>query len=120
MSKKYEMDMTTGVIMPKVITFALPLIVASVLQLLFNAADIVVVGRPDVKLPCSFVRRNVKRPGSCNRPNVGLPGAGFRQNIRLPGIYRRLPVASSGCSVDERPPSPVCSCRLDRGGASSR
>lgn len=45
MSKKYEMDMTTGVIMPKVITFALPLIVASVLQLLFNAADIVVVGR---------------------------------------------------------------------------
>lgn len=45
MSKKYEMDMTTGVIMPKVITFALPLIAASVLQLLFNAADIVVVGR---------------------------------------------------------------------------
>ena len=45
MSKKYEMDMTTGVIMLKVITFALPLIAASVLQLLFNAADIVVVGR---------------------------------------------------------------------------
>lgn len=45
MSKKYEMDMTTGVIMPKVITFALPLMAASVLQLLFNAADIVVVGR---------------------------------------------------------------------------
>ena len=37
--------MTTGVIMPKVITFALPLMAASVLQLLFNAADIVVVGR---------------------------------------------------------------------------
>ena len=46
MSKKYEMDMTTGVIMPKVITFALPLMAASVLQLLFNAADIVVVGAP--------------------------------------------------------------------------
>lgn len=45
MSKKYEMDMTTGVIMPKVITFALPLMAASVLQLLFNSADIVVVGR---------------------------------------------------------------------------
>ena len=45
MSKKYEMDMTTGMIMPKVITFALPLMAASVLQLLFNAADIVVVGR---------------------------------------------------------------------------
>lgn len=45
MSKKYEMDMTTGAIMPKVITFALPLMAASMLQLLFNAADIVVVGR---------------------------------------------------------------------------
>ncbi len=37
--------MTTGAIMPKVITFALPLMAASMLQLLFNAADIVVVGR---------------------------------------------------------------------------
>ncbi len=45
MRKNYEMDMTTGELMPKIITFALPLIAASVLQLLFNAADIVVVGR---------------------------------------------------------------------------
>lgn len=37
--------MTTGAIFPKLTKFAVPLILSSVLQLLFNAADIVVVGR---------------------------------------------------------------------------
>ncbi len=37
--------MTTGAIFPKLVRFALPLILSSILQLLFNAADIVVVGR---------------------------------------------------------------------------
>ena len=37
--------MTTGAIFPKLVKFAVPLILSSVLQLLFNAADIIVVGR---------------------------------------------------------------------------
>ena len=37
--------MTEGAILPKLVKFAVPLILSSVLQLLFNAADIVVVGR---------------------------------------------------------------------------
>lgn len=37
--------MTEGSIFPKLVKFAFPLILSSVLQLLFNAADIVVVGR---------------------------------------------------------------------------
>ena len=37
--------MTEGAIFPKLVKFAVPLILSSVLQLLFNAADIVVVGR---------------------------------------------------------------------------
>ena len=37
--------MTRGAIFPKLVKFSLPLILSSVLQLLFNAADIVVVGR---------------------------------------------------------------------------
>ena len=41
----YEMDMCSGAILPKLLQFALPLMLSSVLQLLFNAADIVVVGR---------------------------------------------------------------------------
>lgn len=41
----YELDMTTGALLPKMLRFALPLMASSLLQLLFNAADIVVVGR---------------------------------------------------------------------------
>jgi putative MATE family efflux protein len=45
MKKKYEMDMCNGSISKKMILFALPLMCSGILQLLFNAADIVVVGR---------------------------------------------------------------------------
>jgi len=41
---KYEIDMLNGPLMPKIITFALPLMLSSVLQLLFNAVDVIVVG----------------------------------------------------------------------------
>ncbi len=43
--KRYEIDMTQGPLPPMILRFALPLILTSVLQLLYNAADIVVVGR---------------------------------------------------------------------------
>lgn len=42
---KYEIDMVNGSIMPKLITFAIPLMLSGILQLLFNAVDIIVVGR---------------------------------------------------------------------------
>ncbi|MCM1334453.1 MAG: MATE family efflux transporter [Bacteroides sp.] len=42
--KKYEIDMCSGAILPKLLKFSLPLMLSSVLQLLFNAADIIVVG----------------------------------------------------------------------------
>ena len=44
-SKKYEIDMCNGSILKKMLLFAIPLMCSSMLQLLFNAADIVVVGR---------------------------------------------------------------------------
>ena len=43
--KSYEMDMCNGPILGKMLRFALPLMCSSMLQILFNAADIVVVGR---------------------------------------------------------------------------
>ena len=43
--KKYEIDMCNGPILKKMLLFAVPLMFSSILQLLFNAADIVVVGR---------------------------------------------------------------------------
>ncbi len=44
MKKNFEMDMTSGPILKKLIIFALPLVATNVLQLLFNAADIMVLG----------------------------------------------------------------------------
>ncbi len=43
--KKYEIDMVNGPILHKMLLFTIPLMCSSILQLLFNAADIVVVGR---------------------------------------------------------------------------
>ena len=43
--KKYEIDMCNGPILKKMLIFALPLMLSGILQLLFNAADTIVVGR---------------------------------------------------------------------------
>lgn len=45
MKKNYEMDMCSGPILGKLLTFTIPLIFSGILQLLFNAADVIVVGR---------------------------------------------------------------------------
>ena len=44
-SKKYNIDMCEGSLFPKIISFTLPLIFSSLLQLLFNAVDMIVAGR---------------------------------------------------------------------------
>ena len=44
-SRNYEMDMCSGPLFSKIIIFSMPLMLTSILQLLYNAADIVVVGR---------------------------------------------------------------------------
>lgn len=43
--RRYEIDMCNGSIADKILLFALPLMASSLLQLLFNAADVVVVGK---------------------------------------------------------------------------
>lgn len=42
---KYEIDMCNGTIMDKLISFSLPLMLSGILQLMFNAVDIIVVGK---------------------------------------------------------------------------
>ena len=44
-NSRSEIDMTKGPILRKMVLFAFPLMCSSVLQLLFNAADTVVVGQ---------------------------------------------------------------------------
>ena len=42
---RYEIDMTRGALLPKVLLFSIPLVLTGILQLLYNAADVIVVGR---------------------------------------------------------------------------
>ncbi len=44
-TKSYEIDMCHGPLFGKILVFTLPLMLSGILQLLFNAADVVVVGR---------------------------------------------------------------------------
>lgn len=44
-SKNYEMDMTSGPLLGKIIRFAIPLLLTGLLQTCYNAADTIVVGQ---------------------------------------------------------------------------
>ena len=44
-AKKYTIDMCEGPILKKLLLFVLPLIASSLLQLFFNAADVIIVGK---------------------------------------------------------------------------
>lgn len=44
-TRRYEIDMTEGALFPKVLLFSVPLILSGMLQLLYNAADVIVVGQ---------------------------------------------------------------------------
>ena len=44
-NNKYEIDMCNGTIMDKLVSFSVPLMISGILQILFNAVDIIVVGR---------------------------------------------------------------------------
>ena len=45
MKKRYEINMTKGPLLPELLQFILPLMLSSMLQIAFNAADLIVVGR---------------------------------------------------------------------------
>lgn len=45
MKRSYEMDMCNGPLLGKILSYAMPLMLSGILQLLFNAADVIVVGR---------------------------------------------------------------------------
>lgn len=42
---KYEMDMTSGNLFKKIIVYTIPIILTGILQLLYNAADVAIVGQ---------------------------------------------------------------------------
>ncbi len=42
--RRYEIDMISGPMIPRILQFSLPLMLTGILQLLYNAADVIVVG----------------------------------------------------------------------------
>ncbi|MBR6325269.1 MAG: MATE family efflux transporter [Lachnospiraceae bacterium] len=44
-NSRFETDLTTGPLLPKILSYYIPLMLSAELQLLFNAADVIVVGR---------------------------------------------------------------------------
>ena len=43
--RSYEMDMTEGPFFKKIVLFCIPLMLTGILQLLYNAADLIIVGK---------------------------------------------------------------------------
>ncbi len=64
MKRSYEIDLTQGRLLPKLIAFSLPLMLSGILQLAFNAADLIVVGR--------FTGENALAAVGSNGPLVSL------------------------------------------------
>ncbi len=61
---KTGMDMINGSIADKILKFAIPLAVTGILQQVFNAMDVMVVGR--------FASKNAMAAVGCNAPVIGL------------------------------------------------
>ena len=63
-------DLTSGPMLQKIILFSIPLAASSILQLLFNAADVVVVGRFAgstarwAAMPCTGAWGHCRRPAA--------------------------------------------------------
>ncbi len=72
MGNKKQMDMINGPLLGKMIFFTLPIIFSSLIQLLFNAADIIVVGRYVGKEALSAVGSTGSLVNLCINIFIGL------------------------------------------------
>ena len=74
-------NMLEGPLFPNIIRFTIPIILTSVLQLLFNAADLVVVG--------AVLRQRVRRRGGRYRFHYRSAGQFLHRPVRRRGRGRR-------------------------------
>lgn len=72
MKKNHSIDMCNGSLADKILLFSLPLMASSLLQLLFNAADVVVVGRFAGKEALAAVGSNTSLINLCINLFIGL------------------------------------------------
>ncbi len=84
MNKAKSIDMLNGPLLGKIIAFTVPIIVSSLIQLLFNAADIIVVGQFCGKQALSAVGSTGSLVNLCVNMFIGLSagvGVTVAQNI---------------------------------------
>lgn len=75
-TKSFEIDMCNGTLMDKLISFSIPLMLSGILQLMFNAVDIIVVGR--------FARKRIIGGSRFyNRPHQCIYQPFYRHFLRL-------------------------------------
>ena len=86
-----QIDMTSGPILGKMLQFAFPLMCSSVLQLLFNAADVIVVGRfaGDHSLAAVGSVGSLV-DASCANPQSGIAAARTRRGFRFIGPHSTI------------------------------
>lgn len=84
-SSAIKKDFTSGPLLSKIIWFTLPLIATSVLQLLFNTADTVVVGR-----------WGGDTPEACNAALAAVGSCGALTNLII-GLFMGLSVGAGVC-----------------------
>lgn len=96
MKKRYEINMTKGPLLPELLQFILPLMLSSMLQIAFNAADLIVVGR-------------FGRPHSMAA--VGANGAMINLIINvLMGLATAAACSAHGITARTRPTSCTAPC----------
>lgn len=102
--KSYEIDMLNGPILPKILRFSVPLTLSTMLQLLFNAADVVVVGRYAGDNSLAAVGSNTALINLLTNLFLGFPSA---QTFWPRGITARMRMKNSA-----KPSTPPFSCRF--------
>ena len=81
--------MCNGSIMDKLISFALPLMLSGVLQLMFNAVDIIVVGRFSGSQALAAVGSTTALIAVFTNLFIGISLGANGQGFMLPAVIRR-------------------------------
>ena len=97
----YQIDMIHGPLAGKLLVFAIPLMLSSILQLLFNAADVIVVGRWSGKEALAAVGSNT----SLINLMVNL-FVGFSVGTNVVVARDLGPAGRRTCGTASTPPSP--------------
>ena len=99
MFAKNKINILDGKLLPAVMLFAVPLMLSSVLQLLFNAADVVVVGKFAGENSLAAVGSNTSLINLLTNLFMGMATATNVLVAQQIGAGRRRQIRKTGCSM---------------------